>query len=407
MTNSVLHMVGGTMVILAAWLPLLLRSVPLSLAMVSVGVGVVLPFLVDAKDPLVQQSTLVEHVAEFALLAAVLGAGLRIDRPFSWKGWASTWRLLLIVMPLSIAMIAFVGWSLLGLSPGLSLLIGATLAPTDPVLASRVQVGPPGKGEEGETKFALTSEAGLNDGLAMPFVLLGLAVLGGEMSSASDLGRWIAIDLLWEVGGGAGVGITLGWLLAALNRKLPEELRLSASNSGLVAIGLAFLAYGVATTIHGNGFVAVFCEAVALRNLVPVTDYSRRLNHAAQQFERVAMVVILTFFGISVTYGLVPTTGWREIVFAFLVLLLIRPVASFIGFLGSRSDKLTRSAIGYFGIRGIGSIYYATYVLAEANADPAHRLVTTVMPVLLISIVLYGVTTDTVIRYLLDRPKRS
>ena len=105
-----------------------------------------------------------------------MGAGLKLDRPVSWRGWESSWRLLGIAMPLTIAGIAFLGWTILGLGIGAALLLGAVLAPTDPVLASDIQVGPPQSGKEDEVRFALTSEAGLNDGAAFPFVYLAIAI---------------------------------------------------------------------------------------------------------------------------------------------------------------------------------------------------------------------------------------
>jgi len=403
MTSALAYIAGGVLVVLAAWIPVFVRGRPVSLPMVALAAGLLMPFLTAVQDPLVQYSAWVEHVAEFALLAAVFGAGLKIDRPFSIKGWDSTWRLLVIVMPLSIALIALAGWWLLGTSLSLALLVGGALAPTDPVLAASVQVGPPGKGEEGETKFALTSEAGLNDGMAFPFVMLGIALVAGDVSSVSDLIGWALVDFVWDVGVGAAVGIALGWFLSAVNIRLPQGLRLSASNSGLVAMGIAFLVFGLAEVVHGNGFIAVFCEAVTVRNLVAVSDYSRRLNHVAEQFESVAMVIVLTFFGISVSNGLLASIGWAELLFTAVVLLVIRPVATWIGFLHSAHDRTTRLAVGYFGIRGIGTIYYATYVAVEAADQPAHQLTAIVAPVVLVSVILYGMTTDFVAGRLLGR----
>jgi NhaP-type Na+/H+ or K+/H+ antiporter len=108
--------------------------------------------------------------------AALMGAGLKLDRAFSWRKWGVTWRLLAVTMPLSIAAITLIGGLGLGLSWVAALLLGASLAPTDPVLAADVQVGPPKSGEEDEVRFGLTSEAGLNDGLAFPFVNLAIAL---------------------------------------------------------------------------------------------------------------------------------------------------------------------------------------------------------------------------------------
>lgn len=394
MDNTVVFVIAGGLVILAAWSPLFLGSIPLSLPMIAVAIGAALPFLVETYDPLVRYSGWVEHVTEFALLVAVLGAGLKIDRRFSLRRWTSTWRLLLFVMPLSIAAIAAAGWWLLDLPLGLTILLGSAIAPTDPVLASSVQLGPPGTGEEGETKFALTSEAGLNDGLAFPFVILALLLIGGGVRSPGDWLRWLAVDLVWNIAGGIAVGITLGAILVALNRRLPERLQLPSTHSGIVSVGLAFLAYGLADVIDGNGFVAVFCEAVTIRNLVPSFAYSRRLNHASEQFERVVMVIVLAFLGSAIWHGLLADIGGMEVLFALMTLLLIRPLATLVSFIGSAHDVRTRGAIGYFGLRGLGSLYYVTYAVSELPADAAHRMTAIIGLVVLISIVLYGTTTD-------------
>ncbi|HVY58812.1 MAG TPA: cation:proton antiporter [Xanthobacteraceae bacterium] len=403
MKEALAFVTGGVLVILAAWVPLFIRRIPLSLPMVAVAIGAVLSLAIDVSNPFIQYSEGMEHAAEFALLVAVLGAGLKIDRPFALHAWASTWRLLFPVMVLSIAGIAALAVWLLNLPIGSAILLGAILAPTDPVLAASVQVGPPGVGEEGETKFALTSEAGLNDGLAFPFVTLGLTISAGEMRSGLDVLEWLSADLIWDIGGGAAIGFAVGWLLVVINRRLPSRLRLSRSNSGLVSVGLAFLAYGIAIAVRANGFVAVFFEAVALRNLVSSLEYSRRLNHSAEQFERIAMMVIIAMLGVAVCRGLLDSVGAVHVAFAFAALLIVRPIAVFAGFLGSAADIWTRAAIAYFGIRGIGSLYYLAFAISRSRADLDPTLTAVVGLVVLVSIVFYGTTTDAATRILLGR----
>ena len=400
MDHAIVYVLAGLLIILAVWAPLFLQRAPVSLAMVAVVVGTGLSFILDTSDLVIDFTVWTERVAEFALLVAVLGAGLKIDRRFSWRRWASTWRLLFVVMLLSIAAIALAGWWLFGLSPGLAILAGGALAPTDPVLAGCVQVGPPGEGDENEAKFGLTSEAGLNDGLAFPFVALGLAIAAGGLTTGSELLRWFTVDLLWNVAGGVVVGLGMGWTLVNLNLRLPEPCRLAATNSGLAAVGLAFLAYGLAAAIGCNGFLAMFCEALMVRNLVSSWTYSRRLNHAAEQFEQVAMLAVLAAFGMAIGDGLLAGVGLQEAGFAMLVLLVVRPAATFLAFLGSAADIQTRAALGYFGMRGIGSLYYAIYAVLNGPADAVHRLTPIVGLVVLASIFLYGTTTELAIRLL-------
>lgn len=392
---SAIYLVVGILVILAAWIPLFLGRLPLSLPMIAVAIGALLGLTSSSGDPFGGSTQLARGVTEFALLVSVFGAGLKIDRRFSFAAWASTWRLLAVVMPLSIAGIAVAANALLGLPWGLAVLIGATLAPTDPVLASDYSSGPPGQGEEGETKFALTSEAGLNDGLAYPFVALGLLMLDRGEATQTLIG-WAAIDLVWNIVGGTIVGVAFGYVMVRINDQLPQRRQIASSNSGIVSVGLAFVAFSAASFVGGNGFVAVFAEAVAMRNLVSGLEYSRRLDHAANQFERVAMMLVLAMLGVSLMRGLLHGVGWIDAVFVAVVLLIVRPVAVEAGFIGAREDRWTRAALGYFGIRGLASLYYAVTVAPQLSAPAAQRLTALVSLTVLASVVFYGMSAHVV-----------
>ena len=167
----------GALILLVAWLPMALKELPLSLPMFCVAFGFA-AFGLSAGDtphPL-HYPAVTERLTELVVIVALTSAGLKLDRPLAWRSWILTWRLLGLAMPLSIAGIALVAYWLLGLGPASALLLGAALAPTDPVLAADVQVGPPRSGEEDEVRFTLTAEAGLNDGLAFPFVNLAIAL---------------------------------------------------------------------------------------------------------------------------------------------------------------------------------------------------------------------------------------
>ncbi len=169
---------GGILFALVAWLPLALRRLPLSLPIFCIAAGAAvfsIPGVSLRPMPLLYPD-IAERLTEFIVIIALMGAGLKLDRVFDWRRWAVTWRLLAVTMPVTIAAVTAIGGWGLGLSWTAALLLGACLAPTDPVLAADVQVGPPRTGEEDEARFGLTSEAGLNDGLAFPFVNLALAL---------------------------------------------------------------------------------------------------------------------------------------------------------------------------------------------------------------------------------------
>ena len=392
----------GAVILIVAWLPLWLERLPLTLPMLAVGAGLVaFLFTPDLAAPQAHPR-IATTLLEVVLIVAVMGAGLSIDRRFSWRGWASTWRLLAIVMPLSIAALAALGWGLLGLPLGMAVLLGAILAPTDPVLASSVQVGPPGVGEEGETRFALTSEAGLNDGLALPFLVLGAGLIAHGSQPGWWIARWVGLDLVWGIAIAVAVGFACGWLLVKGNGLLPERLQLSQSSEGLASVGLAFLVYAAANALRGYGFVAVFVAAITLRNFGSALEYAQQLTASARRTERLLAFLVFGLFGGAIASGVLGGIGWREIVFALLALLVVRPIATLLGFAGSAHPAPVRLALGYFGIRGLGSLYY---VSREIGANPDHNphgLWSVTALTVLVSVALYGVTARPVLR-LLDR----
>jgi NhaP-type Na+/H+ or K+/H+ antiporter len=392
----------GAVILIVAWLPLWLERLPLTLPMLAVGAGfIAFLFTPDLAAP--QAHPLIATVLlEVVLIVAVMGAGLSIDRRFSWRGWSSTWRLLAVVMPLSIAALAALGWGLLGLPLGVAVLLGAILAPTDPVLASSVQVGPPGVGEEGETRFALTSEAGLNDGLALPFLVLGGSLIAHGSQPGWWIARWVAVDLCWGIAIAVVVGFAFGWLLVKGNGLLPERLQLSQSSEGLASVGLAFLVYAAASVLHGYGFVAVFAAAVTLRRFGSALEYARRLTASARRLERLLAFLVFGLFGGAIASGVLEGIGWREAAFAVLALLVVRPLATLLGFAGSKHPVPVRLALGYFGIRGLGSLYY---ISRQVGANPDHNplgLWSVTALTVLFSIALYGVTARSALE-LLDR----
>jgi NhaP-type Na+/H+ or K+/H+ antiporter len=382
----------GAAILIVAWLPLWLDRLPLTLPMLAVGAGY-LAFLFTPDLAAPQAHPLVATLLlEVVLIVAVMGAGLSIDRHFAWRGWVSTWRLLAIVMPLSIAALAALGHGLLGLPLGVAVLLGAILAPTDPVLASSVQVGLPGVGEEGEARFALTSEAGLNDGLALPFFALGTAMIAHASRPGWWIARWFGADLLLGVAVAVLVGFACGWLLVKGSNLLPERLHLSQSNEGLASVGLAFLVYAAARAVHGYGFVAVFAAAITLRKFGSVLGYAQRLTTSARRLERLLAFLVFGLFGGAIAGGVLEGIGWREVVFALLALLMVRPLAVLCGFSGSAHPAPVRLALGYFGIRGLGSLYYVSRAVGASPHHDQHGLWAVTALTVLFSMVLYGIT---------------
>lgn len=395
----------GALILLTAWLPMVLRRMPLSLPIFCIAIGAGLSFLpgvprLALSSPL--ELGLAERASELVVIIALMGAGLKLDRQIGWRRWIVTWRLLGIAMPLTIAALTIAGHLALGLGLAGALLLAAALAPTDPVLASDVQVGPPSEGGEDESRFALTSEAGLNDGLAFPFVLLAIGV-ASEGWGLRAFAEWALVAVAWKLAAGLLIGAAIGRALGWLTFRLPIRSRLSRSGAGFVALGITCFAYGATELAHGYGFVAVFAAALALRGTERGHDFHRKLHDFMEELERLLMMVLLVLLGAALAGGgLLAGLTVRSAAFALLAIFVVRPLSGWLSLLGSGRPWTERAVIAFFGIRGLGTIYYLAYALGRAPfADPALIWSTAGLTILL-SIVLHGVTVTPVLT-LLDR----
>ncbi|WP_119458960.1 cation:proton antiporter [Rhodospirillaceae bacterium SYSU D60014] len=390
----------GVTILAVAWLPLLLRDLPLSLPMACVAFGFLMFSLPDIDEPLpFRYPEVTERLTELVVLIALMGAGLKLDRPIGWRRWRITWRLLAITMPLSILGIAVLGWGILGLSVAAAVLLGAVLAPTDPVLAADVQVGPPHSGEEDEIRFSLTSEAGLNDGLAFPFTNLAIAIAIHGALPGKWTAEWLVYDVLWKCGVGVGVGLLVGYVLGFLVFRLPTHSRLARTGDGFVALGITLLSYGLTEIVHGYGFLAVFVTALALRHQERQHAYHDKLHDFAEQTERLLMMVLLVLFGGALASGLLAPLTWNAAIAGLLFLILVRPLTGMIGLIGIRAPIEERLAISFFGIRGIGSFYYLAFAVNQAEFSDAQILWATIGFVVLISIFVHGISVTPAMTY--------
>jgi NhaP-type Na+/H+ or K+/H+ antiporter len=393
----------GLLILVVAWLPMLLREWPLSLPIVCVGLGwagfalggggLALPLAFPA---------VTERLTELIVIIALTGAGLKLDRPLGFAKCGVTWRMIGIAMPLSIAGIALVGGWLLGLSLAATLLLAAALAPTDPVLAADVQVGPPHAGQEDEVRFALTAEAGLNDGFAFPFVHLAIALSANGSLPGPWLLDWAAHDLAWKLAAGLVLGIGLGRALGWAMFRVPNRARLSRTGEGFVALGATLLVYGVTEMAGGYGFLAVFLAALAVRAAERQHAYHERLHDFADQTERLLMMVILVLFGASLAGGLLEGLTWQALVAVLIFLFVVRPLAGWIALAGCGRPAGERAAIAFFGIRGLGSFYYLAYALNHEPgfAAEARALWAVLGLTVLVSVLLHGTTVTPAMRWL-------
>jgi len=396
---DLIYAVGGIAALLAATLPRLLNRLPFSFPLACLLCGILLyllPLRLPEADPVAHRA-LIEHATELCVLISLMGAGLAINRPFGFRRWASTWRLLGVTLPLTVLGVA-VAAVLLGWPPAAAFLLGAVLAPTDPVLASDVQVGEPVDSEKAddEVRFALTSEAGLNDGLAFPLVYAAIAL--AVSAGTGWIGEWALVDLLYRCGAGVLCGLLIGKGLGRLFfRARVSDLRLAEHRDGFVALATTFLAYGLTELVHGYGFIAVFVTACTIRAAERSHGYNGVLHGFIEQVERLFTAWLIVLLGGFVATGGLAALTWRGAAVGLLLLLVIRPLTGWLAELGGRAGPGERGATAFFGIRGIGSLFYLAYALGQADFGvPAAELWAVIAFTILVSLVVHGVSATPV-----------
>ncbi|HUH08104.1 MAG TPA: cation:proton antiporter [Egibacteraceae bacterium] len=417
MTPEVVYLVIGVGLLLATVLPRMLHGRALSEPMVVLAFGIVAGALIPGRDPIspVLDATATAHLAEACVIVSLMGVGLAIDRPLHWRTWGPTWRLLAIAMPLCIGGVALLGWWAIGLTVPAAVLLGAVLAPTDPVLASAVHVPPPRADgedeidpEEDAVRFALTSEAGLNDALAFPFVYLGLFLLG-----KGPIEAWLTEWLLWTLVGKIAVGALVGWFAGlALGqmafRSSVSTLRLAEIGNPLLAVAATFTVYGLTELIGGYGFLAVFAAAVAIRSVERGHGYHRRLHQLIEQLETILTLALLLMLGAALSAGLLAELGWPSILVGVALIFVIRPLCAWVSLWGSTELRgQERWAVAAFGVRGIGSIYYLAYALSSEYTTEGLELWSVVAFTIVLSVVVHGIAATPAMRWLDEPDERA
>ncbi|PXX90321.1 cation transporter [Marinobacter vulgaris] len=386
------------------------KHYPFSFPIVALTLGYIafaLPLGLTPPDPLAHKAVAV-HLTEIGVIISLMGVGLKIDRMPDWRTWSSTWRLLMVCMPLTIAGVAFMGWWALSLTPAAALLLGASLAPTDPVLASDVQVGEPEDStpketapekKEDELRFTLTSEAGLNDSLAFPFTYLALLMLTEGVAPSNWITQWLLIDVVYKIGMGIGAGLAVGWLLARLLLRLPVDTEPQRMQAGVGALAATLLLYGITEVVGGYGFLAVFIGAMTIKHGEKTHQAHTSLHTVIEQSEQLLMLVIMIALGASIAGGLLAPLTWEAALLGVLLVLVIRPMAGLIGMVGtpwlSFRDRLIAS---FFGIRGIGCLFYLAYGLQEGKFLQAELLWATCAFAVVLSVFVHGITASPIMQ---------
>jgi len=393
----------GASLLLSYWLPhLLLRRPPAATALLMacgmVG-SLLVPSVVAGIDP-TGNPALWEVAAELVVIIVLFTTGLRIDDPGGWKLWWPTVRLLAVTMPLTIGAVALLGWSLAGMTVGGAILLGAVLAPTDPVLAGDLQIGAPLEGKEHPVRFALTTEAGLNDGLAFPFVYLALHVASQGANPTVWLAEWLAWDVLYRIGVGTLLGAGIGWLLGRI-LAVPAWNTVAVSGPGVLALAGVFLAYGLVELAEGYGFIAAFVAGLVCRRAEARHRFHQHLHSFASSIEHAMTAILLVLLG-SVMPSLWGHLDWSLTLIGFGLILVIRPLAGMFGLLGSSLNRRDRAVVSFYGVRGIGSVYYLGYASTHVEFIDEGPLWALVAFTIFASTVIHGLTASATID-MLDR----
>jgi len=405
-----------------------IARLPLSAAMLYLAVGIAVgPWGWGVlRLDVFKNTLLLERLTEVALLVSLFTAGMKLELPFKDKRWRIPVHLATVSMLLTVAAITAAGVWLLNLPLGAAVLLGAILAPTDPVLASDVQVANPS--DRDRLRFGLTAEGGLNDGTAFPLVMLGLGLLG--LHELGDMQwRWWAVDLLWAVAGGLALGYALGTLVGRAIIYLRTQRREALGSDEFIALGLIALTYGLALLTLTAGFLAVFAAGLALRRIdepaavaTPSSEIElsaedqratgshapahmmRQVERFNSQLESFAEVAIVLVVGV-----LLATTKFQSDVLWFvpLLFLVIRPLAVAIGLMGTDARPAQRRLMAWFGIRGIGSLYYLLYAISHGIGAPlARQLLSITLAVIVTSVIAHGISVTPLMKRYETRKKQ-
>jgi NhaP-type Na+/H+ or K+/H+ antiporter len=424
MTFTLLFLVAGALFVVRALSGSVLKRLPLTTSLVYLAVG----YLLGPRGAsllhidVVTNALLVERLTEIVVIVSLFTSGLKLR--VAWKDplWRLPLRLAFGSMAITVGLIALIGVIGLGLSVGAAILLGAILAPTDPVLASDVQVSDPQ--DQDRLRFGLTGEAGLNDGTAFPFVMLGLGLLGHHELGAFGW-RWLTIDLVWASLGGLAIGALLGTSVGHIVLFLRRTHKEAVGLDDFLTLGLIALSYSVALLAHTYGFLAVFAAGLALRWIeqrstgddleavakeIQQGDDSLAVHPETapaymtqavlgfnEQLERIGEVAIVVLVGAMLAGNFTLDALW----FVPMLLLLVRPVAVFLGLIGSHTMPTQRRLMAWFGIRGIGSLYYLTYAITHGLEEPlARRLAELTMTTIAVSVIVHGISvTPLMVRY--------
>jgi NhaP-type Na+/H+ or K+/H+ antiporter len=432
----------GVLLMLLALTSAYLRWLPVTTSAVCLGFGVLIgPLGLGLMQlDLLKARHWLERLTEVAVLFSLFSTGIKLRLPLNDKTWQAAYLLAGPVMLASIVGVCLAAHYLFALPWALALLLGAMLSPTDPVLAGLVQVN--NAQDFDRVRFGLSGEAGLNDGTAFPFVIFALLFVSHGPSDFNWVQGWLLQHIVW----GVPVGLALGYGLGRGVGHLMIYLRIknadsTSSPNDYLALALIAVAYVAAETLGAFGFLSVFAAGLGLRQAevrttqsdipaehvaIPVLGHMESDPHAAtlthqddlsdsqlaagimmgdmlafaSLVERAMEVLLITLLGIALSLY----WDWRAVGLGLMLFCLIRPLSVWLMVSRSVLNRPQKALVSWFGIRGIGSLYYLCYALSHGLPDDmVNASISLTLSVVALSILLHGIT----IQPLLERYERS
>ena len=400
---NLLLLFAGFITLLAATIPNVFHKSHITAPVIYMGIGVGLYFLGSGYSSfdVMNNVSLIRRLSEFVVIVSLTNAGLKIKKPFQWQTWKHAFWLLVITMPLTIIASAFVSSWILGLVPATAILFGAVIAPTDPVLASDLQTSIPSKNDISKSRLGLTAEAGLNDGLAFPFTYFAIFMVSKGADYDLWLVEWLTVSVLYKIVIGSLIGWICGWLLYKLIFKMTSETHHSKISLGILSISLTLLPYAIAELFGSYGFIAVFIAACVFSRDEKKVKHMDNLHDFTEEVERIFVALLFVFVGIYVSDNITALLDFKIVATALIVLFVIRPLSGWLALSRSTLNGLQKFVLSFYGIRGVGSIFYLMYAFSQASFEGAETILHVTALTILISVLIHGLTAATIQKRLL------
>ncbi|MBG1267904.1 cation:proton antiporter [Nostoc sp. WHI] len=386
-----------------------ISRLPLSFAIIYLVVGILLgPYglgLIQLRRDEVFNAELLKRLTELVVIISVFGCGLKIVRPLKLRHWDITVRLIGFLMPISIFALAAVGKLFLGMNWGEAILLGAILAPTDPVLASEVQLTD--TNDQDELRFGLTSEGGLNDALAFPFVYFGIHALKDD-NWGNWFQQWVLVDLIWAIAAGIVMGIVVAKAIVWIEQRLAKGRPADELMEDFVAISTILLSYSLTEIVNGYGFLAVFVAGLVVQRSYRNPEKPLAQLEFIERIEKLLEVGTILLLGSILLFQPMVNYAGQSLLVIILLFFIIRPVGVWISTIGKRSldshrrtlHPGTRWLFGWFGIRGVGSLYYLGYAFGNGlKGEAAEEIAWITYTTIVVSVIVHGISATPLMKW--------